>query len=153
MRTSRTQKRARRRDGVVLTEALIAIGMLTVLLGGLSFFHSMYSAKTDTMQRARLQAWAGTRLECKGTEVKGEAKLVVNVSSPILANAEGPPQRTLKSTASISCNVKPSQDEDVVAVLGWAFTEGGQSLGSAFANVGSQMLGAFADMANPLNWF
>jgi len=145
--------RKRRREGVVLTEALIAIGMLTVLLFGVSFFHQMYAAKADTMQRARLQAWGGTRLECSGDKVSGEAQLAVAVPSPILMNAAGPAQRTIKSRASLACNIDPDQNEDVVSVLGWALKEGTQDLSGVFSGVGRQMLSEFAQMANPLNWF
>lgn len=146
-------RKKRRREGVVLTEALIAIGMLTVLLFGVSFFHQMYAAKADTMQRARLQAWGGTRLECSGDSVRGEAQVAVAVPSPILMNAAGPPQRTIKSRASLACNIDPDQNEDVVSVLGWALKEGTQDLSGVFSGVGRQMLGEFAKMANPLNWF
>jgi hypothetical protein len=148
-----TAARKRRREGAVLTEALIAIGTLTVLLFGVTFFHQMYAAKADTMQRARLQAWGGTRLECSGDKVSGEAQLAVAVPSPILSNAEGPPQRTIRSRASLACNIDPDQNEDVASVLGWALSEGTEDLSGVFSGVGSQMLSAFASLANPLNWF
>lgn len=151
---ARKRTRVRRRQGVVLTEALIAIGMLIVLLGGVTFFHSMYAAKTDTMQRARMQAWGGTRFKCEGGDVRGKAQLAVAVPSPILMNAAGPAQRNVKSAASFVCNLEPQQNEDMVSVLGWALGEGTDSISTdAFSAVGGMMLDAVASMANPLNWF
>ena len=148
-----TRKR-RRRQGVVLTEALLAIGMLIILLAGVTFFHAMYAAKTDTMQRARLQAWAGTRFKCESADVRGNAQLAVAVPSPILMNAAGPAQRTVKSRASFVCNIEPENNEDAISVLGWALHEGTDSISTdAFKAVGKEMLDAMVSLANPLNWF
>jgi hypothetical protein len=85
--------------------------------------------------------------------VRGEAQVAVAVPSPILMNAAGPSQRTIKSRASLACNIDPDQNEDVVSVLGWALKEGTQDLSGVFAGVGRDMLAQFASMANPLNWF
>jgi hypothetical protein len=156
MNLQRHNKRKKRgQSGAVLTEGLIAISLLVVLFAGTTFFHRMYVAKTDTMQRARLQAWAGTRFKCPGGDVPGTAKVTVQVPNPLLAaNPGGAAQRNIQSHAKLVCNLEPENNEDMISVLGWALGEGTQSISTdAFGAVGSMVLSAVGEALNPFNWF
>jgi Tfp pilus assembly protein PilV len=114
-------RRDRRREhGVAMTEALIAICLLVVLFASVSFFHAMYSAKAASLQQARMQAWAGTRFDCRGTEAHGAASSVVQVPVPVRSSTGNVTQRTIASRSELVCNQKPDQRDDVFGVLAWA---------------------------------
>lgn len=141
-------KRRRKTEGVVLTEALIAIAMLIIMLVGITFFHAVYSAKTASMQKARMQAWSGTRFDCQGLEARGSADIAVNVPIQIRTAAGGPAQRKVAANDSVACNLKPSQRDDTIGVLSSAVGSAAQSMpGDAIKEVGSELVHCIGDAA------
>jgi hypothetical protein len=56
----------RRRQGAALVEGLIVASLLTLFLAGAVFIHGLYSAKLQSIARAREQAWARALPGCEG---------------------------------------------------------------------------------------
>jgi Tfp pilus assembly protein PilV len=140
--------RHRRRQGVVLTEALIAIAMLIIMLVGITFFHAVYSAKTASLQKARMQAWSGTRFDCQGTEARGAAQIAVEVPIQVRTAAGGPAQRSVTAKDSVACNLKQSQRDDTIGVLSWAVASAAQSMpGDAMKEVGGEIIHSIGEAA------
>lgn len=158
----RKHRRRRSRQGIALTEALIAICMLIILFAGLSYLHAVYSAKTASMQQARMLAWGGTRFDCKGTQAHGAASVAVHIPFQLRSSAEGQAQRSVGTKADLVCNIKPDQSDDVIGVLAWAGGAAAQGLsteavsavaGEIRSGIADAVIGAAKDLVDKINPF
>lgn len=65
MRQAGNKVRARR-QGAALVEGLIVASLLMLFLAGAVFVHALYSAKVQSIARARQEAWARALPGCEG---------------------------------------------------------------------------------------
>lgn len=112
----KSSRRQRRRGGVALVEALIAITMITLMFGGIVWFQRMFAAKTHALRVARLQAWTATIPGCEGDEVQGGVS--VQARAPALfAGGAMPAQSTISASAAMKCNVEPTQFKGIQDIV------------------------------------
>lgn len=107
----------RKRSGVALVEALIAISMITVFFAGTVFFHEVYVAKTRALRAARTQAWLATERSCEGGG-RGAGSEVARV--PTMYQRWSGPELGLSARHEMSCNERNSEHKDIWAVFEWA---------------------------------
>jgi len=119
-RTQRDRARPvgrRKRSGVALLEALIAISMIIVFFGGTVFFHNVYVAKARALRDARTQAWLATEKSCEGGG-RGTGSEVARV--PTTYQRWSGPELALSAKHEMSCNERNSEHKDIWAVFEWA---------------------------------
>jgi hypothetical protein len=114
-RSARTVRR--KRSGVVLFEALIAISMITVFFGGVVFFHNVYVAKTRALREARTMAWLATEKSCQGGGQGAASELALVPTT--YARVSGS-ELSLPAKLEMSCNERNSEHKDIWAVFEWA---------------------------------
>lgn len=125
---AREQRRRSRREGGVLIEGIIAVTMITIMFGGVRFFHVMHDRKGDTLREARYRAWTATRTTGCSRASHGQDSREVAVPVPMRGGAVQGDQVTLRSSLDMPCNEVPHPNDDLLAVLEWATSNGADAL-------------------------
>jgi hypothetical protein len=112
------RRRARRRErGVMLAESLFVLLTMGVLLACSLVFHSVYSAKIETLAIARLGAWVeatkGCRLEAADKLLERSAEH----TTLALGNGAVPGTWLLRTRTIVTCNDPPAGDEVSLAQM------------------------------------
>jgi len=108
--------RARRRErGALFIEALSVVLTIGFLLAVISWFHSVYHTKADTLAAARLEAWQRARAGCDW--VAAETLLDRRGARTAVATGNGafPGGLALETRSIVTCNEPPAGDEPSLA--------------------------------------
>jgi len=108
--------RARRRQrGALFVEALSVVLTIGLLLAVMSWFHSVYRTKGDTIAAARLEAWQRARAGCR--MVAAETLFGERAERKRLAPGNGafPGGLELQTRSIVTCNEPPAGDEATLA--------------------------------------
>jgi hypothetical protein len=108
--------RARRRQrGALFIEALSVVSTIGFLLAIISWFHSVYHTKADTLAAARLEAWQRARAGCDW--VAAETLLDQRGARTSVAPGNGafPGGLALQTRSIVTCNEPPAGDEPSLA--------------------------------------
>ncbi|HTV23974.1 MAG TPA: hypothetical protein VMG12_35025 [Polyangiaceae bacterium] len=101
----------RRQRGALFIEGLAVMLAIGFLLAVISWFHTVYRTKGDTLAGARLEAWTRARAGCRLVsadallEQRGERGRVA------LGNGVFPDGMPLETRAIVTCNEPPAGDE------------------------------------------
>jgi hypothetical protein len=112
----------------VLIEGILAVTMITIMFGGVRFFHVMHDRKSDTLREARYRAWTATRPTGCSRSSHGQDSREVAVPVPLRGSAVQMDQVSLRSSMDMPCNEVPHPNDDLLAVLEWATSNGADAL-------------------------
>jgi len=108
------------REGAVLIEALIAIGMILTMLACTWFAHAVYAHKLAKIYEARNLAWGATFASCEN-DGRGDPEPATVTAPPF---AFGELTLELGAFTQFECNEAPNDHDDLAAVFEWAFGAG-----------------------------
>lgn len=105
----------RRQRGALFIEGLSVVLTIGFLLAVISWFHSVYRTKADTLAAARVEAWQRARAGCRW--VAAETLLDQRGASTSVAPGNGafPGGLALQTGSIVTCNEPPAGDEASLA--------------------------------------
>jgi hypothetical protein len=105
----------RRQRGALFIEGLSVVLTIGFLLAVISWFHSVYRTKADTLAAARVEAWQQARVGCRW--VAAETLLDQQASRTSVAPGNGafPGGLALQTRSIVTCNEPPAGDEASLA--------------------------------------
>jgi hypothetical protein len=105
----------RRQRGALFIEGLAVVLTIGFLLAVISWFHSVYHTKADTLAAARLEAWQRARAGCDW--VAAETLLDRRGARTSVAPGNGafPGGLALQTRSIVTCNEPPAGDEPSLA--------------------------------------
>lgn len=105
----------RRQRGVLFIEALSVVMTIGFLLAVISWFHSVYHTKADTLAAARLEAWQRARAGCRWVAAETLLDRRGTRASVAPGNGAFPAGLALQTTSIVTCNEPPARDEPSLA--------------------------------------
>jgi hypothetical protein len=108
--------RARRgQRGALFIEGLAVVLTIGFLLAVISWFHSVYRTKGETLAAARLEAWQRALVGCRLVAAETLLEHGGERTSVAPGNAAFPAGLTLRTRSIVTCNEPPAGDEPSLA--------------------------------------
>jgi hypothetical protein len=95
---------------------VIAISALSLLFGGVVYFHSVYAAKSRALGAARAQAWLATVPGACDGESQIRTTAVAEVPQ-MFANGVANASLTVNAGSGMSCNIQPTELKSTLEVV------------------------------------
>jgi hypothetical protein len=105
----------RRQRGALFIEGLSVVLTIGFLLAVISWFHSVYRTKADTLATARVEAWQQARAGCRWVAAERLLDQQGTRTSVAPGNGAFPGGLALQTRSIVTCNEPPAGDEASLA--------------------------------------